>query len=283
MLARLQAAARARALDRRERRAAARERDALDAIGRAVRVGGPIDEKYGVLPLIAALDDLETKLGASRARLDDSLATDRADYAIASPWARWLVVGRGALDRSVVRDRVRHLQRELARTAADLGRRACGWDDPAIAARMPVSAVSDRRAALAEQASLRAERETLLAPWNGRALPWWMREAASFGRFVKNGVRAKLPVGLPALTAAVAGWWVARSFSDSPVDAVKSFFGFGHTAYVSSDAKARLSFWVPIVVAALCAYVGAYVTRKVHRRYAPAEGAGVQRTPAARE
>ena len=269
---RWQAIWRARTLERRLRAAERREREALARIGRAVHARGPLDERHGAGTLQTALHDSETQLAAWNARLSGSLDADRADYAIASPSMRWLVVARGVLDRSVVRERVRFLGRQEAARRAELGAKVVEWNAPAVLERAAQADLADVAGARADASALRAERDALLAPWGGQALPGWAREVKGFARYLWFELRPKLLPRLPALAGLIAGWWVARQFTDSPWDAALSFFGIGEDrTAVSSETKARLAFWVPLVAAALCAYVGARLGARVHRRYMPSD------------
>ncbi len=259
------------ALEREKRGAERREAFALAAVGRALVASGPIDEKFGANSAVMQIEHASRRLEGWRRRLSDSLDQDRADYAIASPLGRWLVVARGVLDRFVVRDRIRFTERELEKHESALGRIAIGWREPAIDARLPAAHVAD---ALRERATIESsekERAEWVAPYGGDPWPAGLRELRRFAHFVWKELRPKLLPRAPAIAGILVGWWIGSTFSDSWRDGVLSHFGGSDRHYLSSDTLRNLQFWLPLTAAALCAYLGEFIGARVHRRYMPGE------------
>jgi hypothetical protein len=183
---------------------------------------------------------------------------------------RWLVVARGVLDRFVVRERVRFIEREIDDGEAALGVRLVERIDGELLARLSAGDVEDARGALAEASVAAAERARLLAPYGGDPWPAGLRELRSFGRFLGRELRPKLIPRAPAIVGLLVGWWIGQSFSDSWLDDARSRFGLESRTSVSSGTLETLRFWGPLVAAALFAYLGAFLSSRVHRRYSEA-------------
>lgn len=254
-------------LERRERSSRRRLHAARVRVGRAARASGPLDEKFGAHVDVTLVDDAERRLAHWRRRLDTSLEQDRADYAIVGGLGRWLVVARGMLDRFVVRERVRFIEREIDDRESELGARLVERMDGELLARVSAADVEDARGALSDADAAAQERDALLAPYHGDPWPAGLRELRSFGRFLWRELRPKLIPRAPAIVGLIAGWWIAQSFSDSWFDDAKSRFGLGSKTSVSTGALETIRFWGPLVAAALCAYLGAFLSSRVHRRY----------------
>jgi hypothetical protein len=156
-----------------------------------------------------------------------SLEADRADVASLPPWIRPVVMIRGASTRTVLWHRTRALQRALDAGYEALGRGAVGTSAP--------DSVVDPE--------WRAKVET---------------EAVGFGRAVWGQFRAHLFPKAPALAGMVVGWWVANTYTDSQVRSVLHSVGIGSggTRVVSGSTYKAMSFWLPLLAAALCAYLG---------------------------
>ena len=62
----------------------------------------------------------------------------------------------------------------------------------------------------------------------------------------------------PALAGLAVGWWIARTYTDSHLHSVLRTLGIGKggTRVVSSSTYEAMSFWLPLLAAALCAYLG---------------------------
>jgi hypothetical protein len=114
----------------------------------------------------------------------------------------------------------------------------------------------------AELARVAAERERWVAPFGGTAIPGWTArarlETMEFGRAVRSQLRAHLLPKVPALAGLAVGWWIANTYTDSHLrSALRSIgIGSGGTRLVSSSGYEAMSFWLPLLAAALCAYAG---------------------------
>jgi len=264
-LAALRARSEARRALREERRALLRLGEAL--AGTTAPAG---DGLRGALEEVARHDSaIATMQGAASATLQE----DRADYALASPWARPLVVARGLAARCVVRDRLRQVRNERAAACRRLGAAA-------LEQSLAISGEAARMAVAARDARIRAvtaggQAEALLAPFGGSAVPQSVgcvgREVAAFGKPLARELRGQLLPRLPALAGLVVGWWVASTFTDSQLSATLHSFGIGSgpRRAVSSGTLRTLGFWLPILAAALCSYAGSRLGALVRTRYAP--------------
>jgi hypothetical protein len=111
-------------------------------------------------------------------------------------------------------------------------------------------------------AAVTAERERWVAPYGGRALPDWTAQAGAeatvFGRAVLTQLRSHLLPKAPAIAGLTVGWWIANTYTDSHLrSAIRSLgIGSGGTRVVSSSTYEAMTFWLPLLAAALCAYLG---------------------------
>lgn len=99
------------------------------------------------------------------------------------------------------------------------------------------------------------------APSGEAGLPWSDRlgvEARGFFAAVGVQLRGHLFPKAPALVGMVVGWWIANTYTDSHVRSVLRSVGIGSggTHVVSGSAYRAMSFWMPLLAAALCAYLG---------------------------
>jgi hypothetical protein len=97
------------------------------------------------------------------------------------------------------------------------------------------------------------------ADWSGKA----GAEAMAFGRAVWQQLRAHLVPKAPAVAGMLMGWWIANTYTDSHLrSALRSLgLGSGGTRVVSGSTYRAMSFWLPLLTAALCAYVGERLAR----------------------
>jgi hypothetical protein len=109
---------------------------------------------------------------------------------------------------------------------------------------------------------LLAEREQRLASFGGTAHPGWVRragtEVAGLGRAIVAQLRSNLLPKAPALAGLAVGWWIANTYTDSHVRSVLRSVGIGSggTRVVSGSTYKAMSFWLPLLAAAVCAYLG---------------------------
>lgn len=244
-----------------ERRA---QRRALFALGDSLaRAGDP------------ALKGHEEQLALLEAALATSLDRDRDDFAALPGWTRPLVVLRGLFDRALLRERRRKARaaRAVACVAAALAALGCGAEG---------ELADEARKAMACVAAMEADLRALLAPHGGRMLPRAAgkvaREVGHFARFLVRELRNQVP-RLPALAGLGVGYWIASTFTDSEFSATLHALGFGSgpRRALRSETLHALSFWLPIVTAAICSYGGARLSALVHARYAPTSGPDGQR------
>lgn len=257
-------------------RARRREGKLLERLGETVSSRESSSREDDVRKMLAEADGLATDLEAVKSALAESLEQDRADYPPASSWAKPVVVARGLLAGIILRDRARRIANALRPLHRALG--AASLDGRLEA---PNGTTRPESAGLAREiASLRrdfeaaeAERLRLLAPWDGRALPDWahraLNEGFAIGRAIGKETRVRLVPRLPGLVGLAAGWWVAHAFTASYWDRLTDGFGLrrGGPTVVSAETYRGLQFWVPLLAAAICAYLGSRLSASVDRRY----------------
>jgi hypothetical protein len=247
--------------------------------GRALALAG--DQACGIPELgapaeiagaVAGASPLRERRDAARRAAEASFDQDRTDWADASPSLKVLILARGLLVRAVLRAQRRRIERELAPLLERIGAHALAA--PSVAARLPEPALAEVERQRARAGAASAERAELLAPLGGRALPPSFSAAARETSRVAAGLgqelRARLLPRLPGLAGLVAGWWVAHAFTSSRWDAFTERLGLrrGGPWVVSGETYERLEFWIPLVAAALCGYLGSRVWAAVERRYA---------------
>ena len=265
------------------RRARRDEAAALLRLGEAMAVAPPADEG-----LRAALDEVaahDSALAAAHSAVDATVREDRADYAAVASWARPLVIARGLAARGVLRAKLRQLGKERAAACRHLGAAALERSLPApdVAA----AALSETRDARVRAVTAEGQAEALLAPFGGSTLPrpvaYIGREVAAFGKPLARELRGRLVPRLPALAGLVVGWWVASTFTDSKLSATLHSFGIGSgpRRAVDSGTMRAMSFWLPILAAALCSYLGSRLGALVRARYAAAPPEATSPPPAA--
>ena len=283
-MSRVQVAWEALQLDGRARTADARANRALSRAGASLR-DVPID----CLPACAtsaaerlrAIADHEQRTSTALAA---SFAADCRDFARVGPRLRWFVVARGWIDRWIARSILAQERRRRTEIERELGRLAHDGADEALRARVPPEIADEVAASRRTSAEARAARAALLEPFGGRALTPWaafvLRHVETFARFVVDEVLRRILLRPPALAGLIVGWWVAESFTDWWLEArAHEIFGVGRTG-VSSSMRHVLTVWTPILVAALCAYVGSLFETWMLRRYGtpdPSAPDGVRR------
>jgi hypothetical protein len=232
-----------------------RERASLCRLGEAFAGAGPIDGqdmRRWKQEIDAGLARIESLAGESRR----SLETDRVDLTTVARWMGPVVILRGVCSRLVLRHGMTAARRGLRPCYEALGELAAGGGNaPTALARQ----VAEVRASLAR---VQAERERWVAPYGGSAMPAGAVragvETAGFGRAVARQLRSQVFPKAPALVGLAVGWWVANTYTDSHLrSALRSIgIGSGGTRVVSSSTYEMMSFWLPLLAAALCAYVG---------------------------
>ena len=254
------------------------ETKARVAAGRALRAElGSLPESAGERVRVAweRIDVLEGRERELAGRLASSLQADRQDYrGTSSDWGRWLVVVRGVLDRLVLREEARRARKDLPGYTAELG--AAAVLDHELAEKVGDEARGELERTRATIERLERERSELLAPWGGEPLPRWLdvlfEELGTFGGFVWNELTKKFVVRLPALVAMLVAWWLTHHFTTSKIEP-----GSIERPLVSPEMMDQLQFWLPLIAAALAAYLTAAFSHRIRKRY----GETTKSTPAA--
>jgi len=249
-----------------------RERGALRELGETLAHEGPAHGSPEELRAdLAAVACHDAQLEALRAELAASLEEDRADWAGARSWMRPLVVLRGIATRCLVRDRIGRARRSRAAAHRSLGAAAL---DAGIEAAGPsfLAAVEARRRSTAATAALDARLATFRAAHATRFAHHAAREAAALGKPLVQELRARVLPRMPALAGLAAGWWIARTFTDSRWSATLHSLGIGSgpRRVVSTQQLHAMEFWLPIVAAAIGSYASGRIAALLRARYAPA-------------
>lgn len=247
-----------------------RERRALARLGAAAASGG-LQERGELRNLLAQICNGRLKLDELRASIGASLEEDRADFMTASRWMRPVIVLRGLCSRAVLRHQIRIGRTSLAVPHQTLGMTVAG--NERLRRGLPpelFSAVEDARADLEVVLKARTQR---LAPYGGSALPKWFPhlggETKALGRALWMQLRPAVLPRSPALVGLAVGWWVANTYTDSHFRSVMHSLGVGQGGrrVVSGEAYRTMIFWLPILAAAICAYLGDRAHVVLQRRY----------------
>jgi hypothetical protein len=265
MLARLHAQLHEARLDLRERWLRQRERSALRSLGEeVVRSGG--GEGEALVRLKAEIAGGECRRASLAAERRASLEADRADLRAVAAWVRPAVIVRGVCTRLVLRHRQSLERRALGPIFEALGDLAMGSAESASQTNVRSEVGRDLAAVRGQLAAVIAERERWATRFSTGALPAWTAragsEAAGFGRAVLRQLRSHLVPKAPALAGLAVGWWIASTYTDSHFRSVLRSVGIGSggTRVVSSSTYEAMSFWLPLLAAALCAYLGERAT-----------------------
>lgn len=267
------------AIDRRIRAARSRERKLLADAGKEIVASTPLVDlpQADAQALRSRISDVILQINDLNIALGHSLGKDREDYAKASQLMRWIVVGRGFLDRWILRDRVRWHRREQARLSHDLGVLVFDGAHDALLVVVPTAicdGVANLRANIASEQSNRALR---LAPWSGQPLPGWLtaaaRECRTFLRHFWEQLSRRLFLRVPAIGALVASLWIAHHYTGSTLERIQYSMGLGGRPHMNPETLRLLKFWVPIVIAAICTYATTSIATAVQRKYAPTRDA----------
>jgi hypothetical protein len=256
-------------------RARRRERDALRQAGELVAASMHVPPGEAQA-LQARIRRLVADRDADSSALATSLEADRADYVTVAGWMRPLVVIRGLCARALLRHRIARCHHDLSPLHERLGAVAL-TEQGSVPDNLRMSgAPADKaRSARAELESIVAERARHLAPFEGRALPRWAGNLPGEGKALWRALAQQAQVQLfpraSALAGLAAGWWVGHTYTDSrPRSVLRSLgIGQGGTHVVSGETYRAMSFWLPIVAAAIAAYLSDRAATWVQRRYRP--------------
>ncbi|HEV8177112.1 MAG TPA: hypothetical protein VGP44_05430 [Gemmatimonadales bacterium] len=255
-------------LDLREQSARRVELKALLRLGQAAAGAGPDD--LDIAPLYAEVRSGEHKLDALRSAVTESLEADKEDYIASAPWIRPIVVLRGICARAILRHHAVSARRALAVPEAGIGMAVA--NRPAAFRRHPeeVKAVADARAMLR---AVREERKRKLEPFGGSALPSWFphlgRESTVLGKALWLQLRPTILPRGTALAGLAMGWWLANTYTDSHFRSAMHSLGLGSGGkrVVTGDTYQAMMFWLPILAAAIFAYLVDRAHYLVQRRY----------------
>ena len=256
-------------LDVRERNAHRQERKALIGLGQTAASASPQGD-LDLLDLLSQVRQGGQDLDGLRSAVTNSLDADRADYVTSARWMRPVVVLRGLCTRAVLRHQTRLGYRALAATAEALG--AAVANRPTAFTRHPeqVKAVAEARA---ELHAVREERKRRLEPFGGSALPSWFphvgRESTVLGRALWLQLKPNILPRGSALVGLAVGWWLASTYTDSHFRSTLHSLGLGSGGkrVVSGETYKAMMFWVPILAAAVFAYLADRAHFLIQRRY----------------
>jgi len=237
-----------------------REQVALARLGRVTLADGGARE--GRLATLAA------EAAAARSRLTAleeerrvALAATRAELAAVPRWMVPMVLVRGASARAVVRQRRAVIEKALHEVHLIAGRLAM-----ATATSPAARQVQAIRAELASGDSERARRKAEL---DARPLPAWMERAQGegkhFGVALWMQLRSQLTPKAPALAGMAMGWWITSTYTDSHARSILRSVGIGHggTHVVSGSMYKAMQFGLPLLAAAVCAYVAGRIAAAI--------------------
>jgi hypothetical protein len=120
-----------------------------------------------------------------------------------------------------------------------------------------------------EMASIANERERRKAELEARPLPAWLERARTEGKHLGRALwaqlRSQLTPKAPALAGMAMGWWIASRYTDSHAKSILRSVGIGHggTHVVSASTYKAMHFGLPLLAAAVCAYVGQRIASAV--------------------
>ena len=242
--------------DHAARQARRRELDAFARAGERIAAHGAL-HTVGQTELMARIRPLQAQHAELTAAIERSRAKDRADYAIVGAWMRPVVVARGLCDRMVLRH-LRHQERRRLRPL---------YEELGAMAGITTSALLTPPASPLMTAFTASP-----SPSSGAKVSTGIaREGWAFViAFVKQAQSTLIPRA-PALAGLAVGWWITRTYTDSRWRSVLHRVGIGDggTKVVSSDTLQAMNFWLPLLAAAICAYLGDRIARWFRRRYAP--------------
>jgi hypothetical protein len=276
MLRRLEAQFHDVRLSLRIRSARQREARALARLGRVALSAPKLREHPQLAPAIEAIERVQATIAALRVARVASLDVDRAEFSAVEPWMRPVVVARGLLTRAILRHRIARTARSAVPHYTALG--ALVADEPGLIQRLHLGPYLGDTivTARADLEAARAERLRRLAPFGGQVLPDWSArlqgEGAALGHAIWTQLRSQLFPRASALAGLAVGWWIANTYTDSQWKAgLRSLgIGSGGTHVVSRGTYRALSFWLPLLAAAVCAYLCDRLAQALRRRYASA-------------
>ena len=165
-----------------------------------------------------------------------------------------VVLLRGASARAVLRRRHAAIEQSMHELRLTAGRLAMATDTSAAA--------HEVRRIRAELVGAASAHERTLASLAARAEPAWVGRARAegkhFGGALWQQVRSQLTPRGPALAGMAMGWWITSRYTDSHARSILRSVGIGHggTHVVSASTFKAMQLGLPLLAAALCAYLG---------------------------
>ena len=248
-----------------------RERQSLIRLGAAAAASGVPDTGELRRPL-AQVRAGKLKLDTLRAAIAASLDADRTDFLATSQWMRPVVVLRGLCTRAVIRHQIVLARRSLVEPHEAIGSSVVQL--PKVHAVLPPELLVAAVKAREKSEAISEERKGRLAAFGGSALPRWWPYLRSETRALLGALWLQLkPTVLPrfpALVGLAVGWWVAATYTDSHVRSMLHSLGIGGGGrrVVSGDTYRAMVFWLPLLGAAMCAYLADRARFVIYRRYA---------------
>lgn len=247
-----------------------RECRALARLGAAAAAAGPQEStEHG--SLLAQIRRRTLRMDELGAALDASRKADLADFMTASRWMRPVVVLRGLCSRAVLRHQIALCRRSLTEPHQALG--AALIQSRKAGAALPQDLVRGVTDARSDLHSVLEERSQRLLPYGGSALPKWFphlrQECTALGRALWMQLRPNVLPRSPALVGLAVGWWMADTYTDSHFRSALHSLGIGQGGrrVVSGETYRLMVFWLPILAAALCAYLADRAQLVIQRRY----------------
>jgi hypothetical protein len=225
-----------------------RQANAFRRAGRELANSQASADDDRLLPFFNALSRHHARLDLLAMELAKSHANERVECDAVTPWLRPLVLLRGLGDRALLHQQMRRCRREMGVCHEALGRAA---------------GTTSRDGAALGSTPVR----------DGDGSPEWTsvlaREGREFGIALWQQLRGKLLPRASALAGLAAGWWVASTYTDSHLRSIMNTVGIGKggTHVVSGSTYKAMSFWLPILAAAICAYLGDRVARAIKHRH----------------
>jgi hypothetical protein len=196
----------------------------------------------------AAIARLGEKTLADGGGRSGRLASLSADAAAARGRLQAVASGNGKSASAAQRQRIEALELRLHQIHLTAGRLALAMP--------PTGAENEVLAIRAEMADAASERDRLRGEGHRLAEETWTQ------------VRSWVSPRAPGLTALVVAWWIARSYAVSHTDAIMTSFGLSlsrrgyHLVSLPTDTV-LVHYGVPLVVAAVCAYLAQRVAGRV--------------------
>jgi hypothetical protein len=127
-----------------------------------------------------------------------------------------------------------------------------------------------------ELAGAASEQQRRKAELDARPVPAWMERARSegkhFGGALWTQLRSQLMPKAPALAGMAMGWWITSRYTDSHARSILRSVGIGHggTHVVSGTTYKVMQFGLPLLAAAVCAYLGGRIAAAIREGRAQA-------------